>query len=274
VLADTVLRIAAVLEAKGWPARATGAAATERREAAAHYDVERARELWEAAKAKAKRNPNFEPLVQRATGVLDKARRRLDSALALRESLKHESDRRHSQDEAWRQLCEASRNCATKARGIFVPVQDDGSMAGADPIEREVPPAAFLNPGSAQDCRLHNQVDTPWGRYVQVNYENEEIDRIWPMQSPAPAADEREAFRTGFAGRPSGRWLVEAEMKRRAKSGELKLSLRAEAKALADWYALAYPTGPSIKAGAIRFSFAGLYRALVSAGGKKLSSSS
>jgi hypothetical protein len=185
LLADTIRRIAAVLEAKGWPARPTGAAATERQEAAARHDVERARELWEAAKAKAEQNPNFEPLVQRATGVLDAAQRRLDSAVALRESLKDEPDRRDSQDEAWRQLCEASRNCAPKAQGIFVPARDDGSMSDADPIEREVPAAAFLNPGSAQDCRLRNQVSTPWGCYIHVNYEDEEIDRIWPPPPPA-----------------------------------------------------------------------------------------
>src|SRR5216683_197099 len=88
LLTDTVRRIAAALEAKGWPARPTGAAATERQEVAARHDVERARELRESAKMRAERDPAFAPMVERATGVLDAAQRRLDSAVAIRESLK------------------------------------------------------------------------------------------------------------------------------------------------------------------------------------------
>jgi len=61
--------------------------------------------------------------------------------------------------------------------------------------------------------------------------------------------------------------------------GELKHSLRAEAKELADWYAASHPQAPPIKDGAIRNSFADLYRKLIgqattpldhSAGGTKL----
>src|SRR5690348_12945374 len=50
----------------------------------------------------------------------------------------------------------------------------------------------------------------------------------------APVGNE-ETLRTGFAGRPSSRHLLEAEMKRRAKVGDLKSSLREEARELADW---------------------------------------
>jgi hypothetical protein len=187
-LGDTVRRIAAVLEAKGWPAQPTGAAATEHQEAAARKDVERARELWAAANEQAERNPAFAPMVKGATSVLDNAQRRLDSAVALREALKDEPDRQASHDEAWRQLCQASRNGAPKARGIFVPARGRGSTADAAPIECELPPPAFSNPGSAQDCRLHNEVNTSWGRYIHVNFDDKETDRIWPM----PAADRQD----------------------------------------------------------------------------------
>jgi hypothetical protein len=68
--------------------------------------------------------------------------------------------------------------------------------------------------------------------------------------------------RTGFAGRPSAKHLVAAEMERRAKSGELKSSMRKEAKELADWYAATHPEGPSTSDGAIRNSLAHLHRRL------------
>jgi len=176
LLADAVLRIAAALEARGWPVQPTGAAATGHQEAAAHYDVERARELLKDAKAKAQQNATFEPLVKRATDVLEKAQRRLDSAIALRESSRGEPNRLGSQDEAWKRLCEASRSCALTARGIFLPA--GGSTENADPNQRELPPAAFLDPGSAQACRLGNEVTAPWGRYIGVNFGVEEIDGI------------------------------------------------------------------------------------------------
>jgi hypothetical protein len=89
--------------------------------------------------------------------------------------------------------------------------------------------------------------------------------RIIVFTSLGPASDERRVYRTGFAGRPSGRHVVAAEMERRAKSGELiKDSMRAEAKELAEWYARAHPTGPPVKAGTIRNSLADLYRCLKS----------
>jgi hypothetical protein len=105
--------------------------------------------------------------------------------VARRNSVKDELDQLGSWGEAWRQLVEASRKCALIARGVFVPAQDDGWNADADPIEREIPAAAFLNPGPAQNCRLHNAIYAPWGCYIQVSYEDEAVDQIWPMPTPA-----------------------------------------------------------------------------------------
>jgi hypothetical protein len=80
-------------------------------------------------------------------------------------------------------------------------------------------------------------------------------------------------YHTGFAGRPSGRNLVEAEMKRRAESGELEPSLVAEVKALAVWYAQThpYPEWPPLQPGTMRNTLRGLYRELRSVGCTKLS---
>jgi hypothetical protein len=106
-----------------------------------------------------------------------------------------------------------------------------------------------------------------------------ELRSRYPEPCEPPNEDERRTYRTGLAGRPSGRHLVKTEMERRASRGELKHSLRAEAKELADWYAASHPQAPPIKDGAIRNSFADLYRKLIgqattpldhSAGGTKL----
>jgi hypothetical protein len=68
--------------------------------------------------------------------------------------------------------------------------------------------------------------------------------------------------RTGFAGRPSAKHLVAAEMEKRAKNGEFKSSMRKEAKELADWYAATHPEDPSTSDGAIRNSLAHVHRRL------------
>jgi hypothetical protein len=67
-------------------------------------------------------------------------------------------------------------------------------------------------------------------------------------------------------------------MKRRAKVGDLKSSLRQEAKELADWLRLMHSEFPPAKANTIRNSLADLHRELraaahreYSAGGTKLS---
>jgi hypothetical protein len=112
--------------------------------------------------------------------------------------------------------------------------------------------------------------------YRSVRVLVEEIDELYPVPnrdkivrrtvsmtaSFGSGGNERQAYRTGFAGRPSVKHLVAAEMERRAKSGELKESMRAEAKELAEWYARAHPAGPRVKAGTIRNSLADLHRQL------------
>jgi hypothetical protein len=80
-----------------------------------------------------------------------------------------------------------------------------------------------------------------------------------------PLPLKQETFRTGFAGRPPtiARPLIEAEMQRRAKSGELKSSMREEAEALVGWYVRTYPEGPPVAPGTIRNILGALYRRLV-----------
>jgi len=55
-------------------------------------------------------------------------------------------------------------------------------------------------------------------------------------------------YRTGLAGRPTSRDLCEAEMRRRAGSGELLTTLSAECKYLVEWLTKTHPEAPLIKA--------------------------
>jgi hypothetical protein len=71
---------------------------------------------------------------------------------------------------------------------------------------------------------------TAYFRNIRIQWAD--IDRLWPTA---------EVFRTGFAGRPSSQSLIKAEMKRRAESGELKPTIRAESRELAQWLKTRYP---------------------------------
>jgi hypothetical protein len=168
-LGDALRHIAASLETKGSPTRATGLAATEGFVLVAREDLDRARLLLEQAETRAKQNPSFKPMAEAAGRVVDRAKRRLDSALQRKEKSVHEPSQLGSHDEAWRQLCQASRDGAIKA------LSDEG----------DVPPAAFFNPGSPQDCRLRDEIRTPSRCYHHVKYPDVEIARFWPMPPPA-----------------------------------------------------------------------------------------
>jgi hypothetical protein len=85
------------------------------------------------------------------------------------------------------------------------------------------------------------------------------------LEAPPLVARPRRAgtlYRTGFAGRPSGRWLIETEMKRRAENGDLKSTLSAEAKELISWNVETHPYGPPMKEGALKNSLRDQYRKL------------
>jgi hypothetical protein len=112
--------------------------------------------------------------------------------------------------------------------------------------------------------RINPDAMIEW-RWIRVR--TEELDALLLRLYPNLAIGEAKKvhtddLRTGFAGRPSARSLIAAEMERRANSGELKPSARAEAKELADWYAASYPEGPSTSHGTIRNSLADLYKRL------------
>ena len=86
-------------------------------------------------------------------------------------------------------------NCA-KPAGMARPKREAFSFPPGAADRRRTPPRSsancrrrlFRNPGSAQDCRLHDEVNTSWGRYIHVNFDDKETDRIWPM----PAADRQD----------------------------------------------------------------------------------
>ena len=171
LMSNALLEIGAALEARGWPTRPSGRTATERSVYAAQEDLRVRQLLLEAAEAKAKQNPAFEPSVGTAKRLLDNAQQRLDSALRRQEEAANEPSRLGAYDEAWRQLCQAC--------------QDGAIMAYSD--EGEVPASAFFNPGSHQHCRLHNEIMTPSGCYHHVKFLVVDIARFWPMPAPAGA---------------------------------------------------------------------------------------
>jgi hypothetical protein len=96
-----------------------------------------------------------------------------DFGLNLSGELSREPTRlSYSDDEAWRQLCQAVRDGAIKA------FSDEG----------EVPTAIFSNPGSLQYSRPHNEITAPWGCYHHVRLEAAKIALLWPIRDPASPA--------------------------------------------------------------------------------------
>lgn len=84
---------------------------------------------------------------------------------------------------------------------------------------------------------------------------------------PAPAGEgalqDEPIYRTGVSGKPSSAHLVEPELRRRVKAGEVEPTLKAEAAALAEWLKSQHPQAPPMTAKTIRNRFRGLYRTLV-----------
>jgi hypothetical protein len=114
--------------------------------------------------------------------------------------------------------------------------------------------------------------EPPVTTYIRnIRLEWADLDRLLEEKFPIEDAagvrrkeplSSHEVFRTGFAGRPSGKHLIETEMQRRAESGELNRSCAAEADELAEWYKLTQPGAPSLKAKTIRNSLGELHRRL------------
>jgi hypothetical protein len=86
--------------------------------------------------------------------------------------------------------------------------------------------------------------------FCDVCYEREQVIRalmlsaLTPEQGPDVPAPSAAEYRSGAAGRPSSRQLVEHEMRARADRGEIKSSLTEEAADLATWLTTAHPTAP------------------------------
>jgi hypothetical protein len=77
----------------------------------------------------------------------------------------------------------------------------------------------------------------------------------------APTVTAPEPFRTGFAGRPTSRYLVLAEMRERARRRAMHETLAAEARHLASWLPTAHPEAPPATANTIRDGIRAEYRA-------------
>jgi hypothetical protein len=203
LLSKAIQQIAEALEAKGWPAAPSGAAATEGALEKARYDSDRAQALFERAAATAKRNPAFEPSIAWAAGVISAAKRRLDSANARHRESLTERCQLGSRDEALRQLWQACRDGQIKAIGDFARVHDNGSVAAVDVsrIGVEIPAVVFGDDGIIQRFGRGDEIETPWGSgvWIKLRYRTEEIDRIWlyssaaqvtvPADVPRPAAE-------------------------------------------------------------------------------------
>jgi hypothetical protein len=99
--------------------------------------------------------------------------------------------------------------------------------------------------------------------YRSVRIRSEAIRNIKAGDSPirienTPPPIER--YHSGLSGRPTARGLIEREMRRRGRCGELLPSLAKEAAYLASWCKEKHPDAPSVTAKTIRNSLAGLYR--------------
>jgi hypothetical protein len=121
-----------------------------------------------------------------------------------------------------------------------------------------------INPDAMIEYRWIRVRAEELDRWIRVRVE--EFDALLPLRPNLAIGRAKKVhsddFHTGFAGRPSARCLIAVEMERRANSGELKPSARAEAKELAVWYAAKHPEGPSTSYGTIRNSLADLYKRL------------
>ena len=91
-------------------------------------------------------------------------------------------------------------------------------------------------------------------------------------RSPTKAtgqADQIDPYKTGGAGKPTVKHLVESEMRRRAEHGEMLPILTEESKALSAWAAEKHPNGPRITPKTIRNSLNGVHRGLKGALGRR-----
>jgi hypothetical protein len=84
-----------------------------------------------------------------------------------------------------------------------------------------------------------------------------------PAVSEEPAADSTNpSYRAGTPGRPTSRHLVQAELRRRGRAGELKARLSEEAEALRIWLKNTHPDAPQLTKKSIENAFRGEYRKL------------
>jgi hypothetical protein len=79
---------------------------------------------------------------------------------------------------------------------------------------------------------------------------------------PRPEREPQPVYRTGGAGRPSSRHLIEAELNRRAEAGTTRPTLRLEAASLVAWLRKAHPEAAPATQKTIENLIRGTYRKL------------
>ncbi len=113
-------------------------------------------------------------------------------------------------------------------------------------------------------CIGHDQswefIHDPGPFYYDVRVRTDDVRQsVTNLEPPPPAPD----YRTGAAGRPSSRYLVEAEMKRRAEAGVLRReALETEVRELATWLKETHPSCPPMTLKTIGNVLRDLYREL------------
>lgn len=103
-------------------------------------------------------------------------------------------------------------------------------------------------------------IHDPGPFYYDVRVRPDDVRQSVTNLEPPPLAPD---YHTGAAGRPTSRYLVEVEMKRRAEAGVLQRdSLESEVKQLSAWLKATHPSHPQMTPKTIGNVLRGLYRKL------------
>ena len=99
--------------------------------------------------------------------------------------------------------------------------------------------------------------------YIGAYFLTSTVAEVWPYPGAVEARSAPSpAIRTGVSGRPTSRHLIEAEMRRRAATGQMQEKIAAEARALSVWLGEKHPEFPQMKPKSISAALLPLHQEL------------
>lgn len=112
---------------------------------------------------------------------------------------------------------------------------------------------------------LHgSDADPRFPLYHHVLIEAAGLREAWVALPPFLPKTPTAVYRTGAAGRPTSKQLVQGELRRRAAAGPLQPQMSAEAVVLAEWLAREHPDAPRLTEKSIQNTLGAEYRELKS----------